>query len=337
MRILLAGGAGYVGSVLTPLLLKNGHEVTVADECWFGTHLPEGVEVIQADLFSLNRTFLRRFDRVVFIAGLSNDPMAEFDPGLNFVQNAALPAYMAYEAREAGVRRFVYGSSCSVYGFTGDEICTEDHKVNCPYPYGISKWQGEQGVMHLVREDFSAIALRQGTVNGHSPRMRFDLVVNTMFKSAMTTGRIVVHDPAIWRPLLDIRDTSRAFLMAIEAPEQISGVFNVAWGNLRIGELAEMIRDTLVSLGGPRAAIETLNRSDYRNYRVDCARVREVLGFTPEHDMVSTVRSLWEHRQEYGDMEREEYYNIRVFRKIRDRLEVTRLRAPEPDVGTKPG
>ncbi|HOK91067.1 MAG TPA: hypothetical protein PK379_13670 [Candidatus Hydrogenedentes bacterium] len=98
-----------------------------------------------------------------------------------------------------------------------------------------------------------------------------------------------------------------------------------------------MIRDTLVSLGGPRAAIETLNRSDYRNYRVDCARVREVLGFTPEHDMVSTVRSLWEHRQEYGDMEREEYYNIRVFRKIRDRLEVTRLRAPEPDVGTKPG
>ncbi|HOQ90850.1 MAG TPA: SDR family oxidoreductase, partial [Candidatus Hydrogenedentes bacterium] len=195
MRILLAGGAGYVGSVLTPLLREAGHEVTVADECWFGVHLPEGVDVVRADLFSLNRHFLKGFDRVVFIAGLSNDPMAEFDPALNFVQNAALPAYMAYEAREAGVRRFVYGSSCSVYGFTGDEICTEDHRVNCPYPYGISKWQGEQGVMHLAREDFSAIALRQGTVNGHSPRMRFDLVVNTMFKSAMTTGRITVNDP----------------------------------------------------------------------------------------------------------------------------------------------
>lgn len=335
MRILLAGGAGYVGSVLTPLLLEAGHEVTVADECWFGVHLPAGVEVLQTDLFALNRTHMKAFDRLVFIAGLSNDPMAEFDPGLNFVQNAALPAYLAYEAREAGVPRFVYGSSCSVYGFTGDELCTEDHRVNCPYPYGISKWQGEQGVMHLVREDFSAIALRQGTVNGHSPRMRFDLVVNTMFKSAMTTGRITVNDPSIWRPLLDIRDTSRAFLTAIEAPESISGVFNVAWGNLQIGELAVLVRDTLASLGGVRAEIETLHRSDNRNYRVDCSRIREVLGFTPAHNMVSTIRSLWEHRHEYGDMEREDFYNIRVFKKIRDQLQVTRLRAPEP--GLPPG
>ena len=125
---------------------------------------------------------------LIFLAGVSNDPMAEFSPSENFIQNAACPAYLSYESKRAGVRRFIYASSCSVYGYTVDELYDEKSPTTCSYPYGISKLQGENGVMHLSDDKFSVIALRQGTVCGHSDRMRFDLVVNTMFKSVQAVN-----------------------------------------------------------------------------------------------------------------------------------------------------
>lgn len=316
MKILVAGGAGYVGSVLAPMLQERGHDVTVADQCWFGIRLPASVPVVETDLFALDDVALAGFDRVVFLAGLSNDPMAEYDPAMNFIQNGALPAYLAFRAKQAGVGRFIYGSSCSVYGYTLDKLYNEDAPVTCPYPYGISKLQGERGVLQMGDDGFSVIALRQGTVNGHSPRMRFDLIVNTMCKSARTTGRITVNNPAIWRPLIDVRDTSEAFLRAVEADISVSGVFNVAKDNYTVGQVAERVAAALKRLTGRSTEIEVLHRHDLRNYKVDCAQARAVLGFSPQRDIEEMVLSLHEHWEEYGDPEQEHYHNIRVFKRL---------------------
>ena len=188
MRILLAGGAGFIGSVLGPMLRDRGHEITVADLFWFGKSLEIDTPILECELFELTPADLEQFDQVIFLAGLSNDPMAEFSPARNFVDNGALPSYLAYTAKKAGVRRFVYASSCSVYGFSHTQLASEDDPVTCDYPYGISKLQGERGVLQLADDDFSVVALRQGTVVGYSPRMRFDLIVNTMYKSAIERG-----------------------------------------------------------------------------------------------------------------------------------------------------
>ena len=170
VKLLVAGGAGYIGSRLVPVLLDHGYEVHVIDLLWFGRHLPDGVEVIEKDLFECKTEDLEGYDQVIFLAGLSNDPMAEFDPSMNFTYNAALPSYLAFIAKQAGVRRFIYGSTCSVYGYTVDELYDEEGPVTCRAPYGISKLQGERGVLQLGDETFSTIALRQGTVCGWSPR-----------------------------------------------------------------------------------------------------------------------------------------------------------------------
>ena len=168
--------------------------------------------------------------------------MAEFSPSKNFVFNAAAPAYLAYIAKKAKVRRFVYACSCSVYGYTVDELYDETRPAVSSYPYGISKLQGEQAALQLADENFSVISLRKGTVSGYSPRMRLDLIVNTMFKSALRDGVITVNNPAIWRPILSIQDASSAYIRAVEASPSISGIFNIASGNYTVGEVADLVK-----------------------------------------------------------------------------------------------
>ncbi|MCR4411792.1 MAG: SDR family oxidoreductase [Thermoguttaceae bacterium] len=314
MRILVAGGAGYVGSVLVPVLLDHGYQVDVIDLLWFGNRLPPEVRVVRQNLFDCEVDDFRGYDQVVFLAGLSNDPMAEFSPSMNFIHNAALPSYLAYTAKKAGVRRFIYASSCSVYGYTVNELYDEDSPVTCGYPYGISKLQGERGVMQLGDDRFSTIALRQGTVCGYSPRMRFDLIVNTMFKSAMTEGTITINNPSIWRPIIDVRDTSRAFLRAVQADQSIRGVFNVACGNFTVGQIGDMVKDQVEALTGRKIRIAMKNVQDFRNYKVTCQRAQNVLGFLPRHSISDIIDSLYAHRDEFGDYSAAEFYNIVVFR-----------------------
>src|SRR5215831_17115913 len=245
MRILVAGGAGYIGSALIPKLLERGYDVDVVDLFWFGNSLPPEVGIVNKDIFDLQTVELKEYEQVIFLAGLSNDPMAEFSPAKNFVFNAAAPAYLCYIAKQAGVRRYVYASYCSVYGYIENELFDEDRPVSSAYPYGISKLQGERAVLQLVDTEFSVIALRKGTVSGYSPRMRFDLIVNTMFRSAMKEGLIRVNNPAIWRPILSMEDACMAYIRAVEANESISGIFNIASGNHTVGEVADLVRTTL--------------------------------------------------------------------------------------------
>ncbi len=315
-KILLGGGAGYIGSSLVPTLLDHGYEVEVVDFLWFGNHLPKGVKVIQKDLFDLRKDELAGFDAFIFLGGLSNDPMAEFSPSKNFIHNAALPAYLAYIAKQAGVRRYVYASSCSVYGYTENNLYDEESPVTCGYPYGISKLQGERGVFQIQDQDFSVIALRQGTINGYSPRMRFDLIINTMFKTAMTTGKITINNPAIWRPLCDIRDVVSAYVRSIQAEPTLNGVFNIASGNFTVGEVGDLVKMQVEKLTGKKISLEIKNIRDYRNYKVSIEKAKTSLGFQPLFSVRDTVEEIYAHRELYGDFEKDEFYNIRTFQKI---------------------
>lgn len=298
------------------MLREHGYQADVVDLLWFGNHLPQDIPVSRRELFSLDTKDMEGYDQVVFLAGLSNDPMAEFNPALNFIQNGALPAYLAYRARQAGVRRFIYASSCSVYGYTVNELYNEESPVTCAYPYGISKLAGEHGVLQQRECDFSVIALRQGTVNGHSPRMRFDLIVNAMFKSAMTTGRIIVNNPAIWRPLIDVRDTASAFVRAVQADASINGVFNVAYDNFTVGQVADLVKDAVEERTGRKVTVEIRNMKDFRNYKVSCDKARTCLGFRPKYDVAAVVESLFRHLEDYGDLSNPAYFNIEIFKSL---------------------
>jgi nucleoside-diphosphate-sugar epimerase len=316
MKILVGGGAGFIGSVLVPLLQEHGYEVDVVDLLWFGNHLPEDTRIIERDLLEFEEKDLRDYDQVIFLAGLSNDPMAAYSPARNFVENGALPSYMAFVAKNAGVRRFVYASSCSVYGYTVNELYDEESPVTCGYPYGISKLQGERGVFQLCDDEFSTIALRQGTVCGYSPRTRFDLIINTMFKAAMVEGCVTVNNPSIWRPILDVRDTASAFLRAVQADYGISGAFNVAYDNFTVGQIADMVKDEVQELIGKKIGITINNVQDYRNYKVTCSKAKTYLGFLPKYDISQIVRSLYERVEEYGDFSNDLFYNINTFKKL---------------------
>jgi nucleoside-diphosphate-sugar epimerase len=316
MRILIAGGAGYVGSALIPKLLDRGYKIDVVDLFWFGNNLPSDVGVIEKDIFDLQVSDLTGFDQVIFLAGLSNDPMADFSPAKNFIFNASAPAYLAYIAKKAKVRRYIYASSCSVYGYTENQLFGEDSPVSSSYPYGISKLQGEEAVMQMAAPEFSVIALRKGTVSGDSPRMRFDLLVNTMFKCAMLEGVIHVTDPAIWRPFLAIEDATMAYTRAIEANESLSGIFNIASGNHTVGEVADLVKLTMEEELGKKVGLDIKHIKDMRNYKVSIERANTVLSFHPHQSVKSIVRSLIANMDKYGDLDNPKYYNIRVFKNL---------------------
>ncbi len=318
MRILIAGGAGYIGSALTPHLLERGYQVEVLDLLWFGSHLPEEVPVIQKDIFDLQEKDLEPYDQVIYLAGLSNDPMAEYSPRDNFIHNAASSAYLGYIAKNAGVKRMIYASSCSVYGYAVDQFYDENSPANSDYPYGISKLQGERSVMQLADEDFSVICLRQGTVSGHSPRMRFDLVINTMFKAALQNGEIVVNNPSIWRPILSIKDAVSAYTRSVEAVETTSGVFNVASGNYTIGELGDIVKEEIERLMDKKIKLTIHHKHDMRNYKVTIDKANAYLSFKPRHSVETIVQDLHEKLPEYGDLDTENYYNIKVFKALKE-------------------
>jgi nucleoside-diphosphate-sugar epimerase len=316
MRILIAGGAGYIGTFLVPVLIERGYDVEVIDLMWFGNHLPKTVKAAQKDLFQCREEDLKGYEQVVFLAGLSNDPMAEFDPSMNFIFNGALPSYIAFLAKKAGVKRFIYASSCSVYGYTVNELYNEESPVTCGYPYGISKLQGERGVLQLADKGFSVIALRQGTVCGYSPRMRLDLIVNTMFKFAMTERKITVANPSIWRPILDIRDATTAYLRAIQADYSLNGVFNIASGNYTVGQVGDLVKYEMEKLIGGKIDIEIKNVADYRNYKVTTEKAKTHLGFQPRHTIEDIIEHLYEHKAQFEDYDNDQFFNIRVFKKL---------------------
>jgi len=315
-KILLAGGAGYIGTELCKRLLKLDYDITVIDDLWFGNNLEPKIKLIQKDIFKVTYKELVDFDVVIFLAGVSNDPMAEFSPSENFIQNAACPAYLSYESKRAGVKRFIYASSCSVYGYTVDELYDENSPTTCSYPYGISKLQGENGVMQLADHNFSVISLRQGTVCGYSDRMRFDLVVNTMFKNAILHNEITVNNPSIWRPIFHIQDACTAYIRAIQAPDNISGIFNVASDNYTLGQIGDIVSVEMSKLLNKEVKMHINDVKDFRNYKVTIQQAKLTLGFTPTFTVKDIIHDLYQKAGGIPNMESEKYYNIKVFESL---------------------
>ena len=315
-NILLAGGAGYIGTELCKRLLRLDYQITVIDDLWFGNNLDPAIKLIQKDIFKVNYKDLESFDIVIFLAGVSNDPMAEFSPSENFIQNAACPAYLSYESKRAGVKRFIYASSCSVYGYTVDELYDESSPTTCAYPYGISKLQGENGVMQLADEQFSVISLRQGTVCGYSDRMRFDLVVNTMFKNALMHGEITVNNPSIWRPIFHIQDACTAYIRAIQAPDNISGVFNVASDNYTLGQIGDVVSVEMSKLLNKEIKVHINDIKDFRNYKVSIQHAKLTLGFTPIYTVKDIIHDLFQKASNITNLEDDRFYNIKVFKSL---------------------
>jgi nucleoside-diphosphate-sugar epimerase len=322
MRLLIAGGAGYVGSVLIPRLIERGYKVDVVDLFWFGNHLPRHVGVLNKDIFQLSVEDLEPYDQVLFLAGLSNDPMAEYSPSKNFIFNAAAPAYLGYIAKIAKVKRYIYASSCSVYGYTENELYDETRPVSSSYPYGISKLQGEQAVIQLINENFSVISLRKGTISGYSRRMRLDLIVNTMFKTAMRDRIITVNNPSIWRPILSIEDAATAYIRAIEANQNISGIFNIASGNYTVGEVADLVKSAVEERLKVRINLCIKHIQDFRNYKVSIQKAANVLSFHPSGNVKSIVDNLLDNKEQFQDWDNSAYSNIQVFKEIENGVEV---------------
>lgn len=315
-KILILGGAGYIGSVLAPRLQEEGYQITVVDIGWFGNRLPSSIRYIQDDAFNLKQQQFEGYDTVIFLAGLSNDPMAEFSPKDNFIYNTALPAYAGHMAKQAGVNRFIFASSCSVYGFTGNIEMDETGPALSAYPYGVSKLQGEKSLLALASDTFSVICFRQGTVSGYSPRMRLDLAINTMFKNAIQNREIILSNATIRRPILGLEDLSRAYTKAIESPLTGGHVFNICSFNTTIGELAERVADFVEKHHHLKVTITDKKVNDKRNYAVTNDKARCILNYNPIQNDLDIFFDLHRHLPLFSNFDDEIFSNIAVFKKI---------------------
>ena len=301
MRVLLTGSRGYIGTVMAPLLVGAGHEVVGLDtdlyrRSTFGDWR-EPISTIVKDVRAVEARDLDGFDAVVHLAALSNDPLGDLDPELTYDINHRASVRLARVAKEAGVRRFVFASSCSNYGAAGDDPVDETSALNPVTAYGRSKVLVEQDVVKLASDRFVPTFLRCATAYGASPRLRFDVVLNNLVAWAFTSGKVFLKsDGTPWRPIVHIEDISRAFIAVLGAPpDAVRGeAFNVGKNdqNYRIREIAEIVKDTVP---GCEIAFAADAGPDKRNYRADFSKIARVLpAFQPQWDARKGARQLLE-------------------------------------------
>jgi len=284
MRVLVTGHHGYIGSVAAPMLQEAGHDVTGLDTFFYeGCDLladAAGVPALRTDIRDVTTDVLAGYDGIVHLAALSNDPLGEFDQELTREINYRGTVELARKAKEAGVRRFVFASSCSMYGAAAtDELLTEDAPLRPLTAYAESKVRAEEALSELADSDFAPIFMRNATAYGVSPRIRLDVVLNNLAAWAFTTGKVLImSDGTPWRPLVHVRDIAAAAAAALVAPFALvqDEAFNVGANdeNYRVRELAEFVRETFVG-----CEIEYADGAgpDPRSYRVDFRKLSETL------------------------------------------------------------
>ena len=327
MKVLLTGHHGYIGSVAAATLLEAGHDVTGLDTffyegCDLGAeraHIP----ALRADVRDVTAAELSGFEGVVHLAALSNDPLGELDAELTREINLHGTFELARRAREAGVRRFVFASSCSMYGSAAaDELVTEDAPLRPLTAYAESKVRAEEALADLADAEFAPVFMRNATAYGASPRFRFDVVLNNLAAWAYTTGRVMImSDGTPWRPLVHVEDISRAAVAALTAAHDLVAAqpFNVGANseNYRVSELAEIVRDTFPSCEIQYAADAG---PDPRSYRVDFGKfVRTFPDAAPRWTAHDGARELFEAFDEVGVTERDldRYTRLAQLKKLR--------------------
>ena len=300
-HVLVAGGAGYIGCVLVPRLLDRGYRVTVLDRLYWGEEPLAGfrdrIDLVEADVRSVPPSAFDGIDGVINLSGLSNDPTAEYDPEANWQMNAVATEAMGRACLEHGVERLVFASSCSLYDGLPLGMHEETARVKPYGAYATSKHYAEEALLGMVDDGLVPVCLRNGTVFGWSPRMRFDLVVNTFVKDALLKGRLALHGGGwMWRPLVDVRDVSDAMIFALEAPAARVGgeIFNVLHSNYQIRELAMLVAGSVQLLGRRVELVEEPAPTLTRDYECSNAKLA-ALGFYPSRSVVEAVADLLAH------------------------------------------
>jgi nucleoside-diphosphate-sugar epimerase len=307
MRVLITGHEGYIGAVLTPFVASAGHDVVGLDTRWFGDcgfgPQPAATPALDRDLRAVEVDDLHGFDAIIHLAGISNDPVGDLNPQCTYDVNHHASVRLARLAKQAGVPRFVFSSSCSLYGSAGEDYVDETAAFNPVTPYGESKILVEQDVALLADDDFSPTFLRNATVYGMSSRLRADLVVNNLTGFAFLQGEVLLmSDGTPWRPLVHVQDVSRAFLACLEAPREVvhGQAFNVGSTkeNYRIRQVAEIVKDVVP---GSRVAFGKGAGADIRDYRVDCGKfARTFPQAVPQWTVRRGVEELYDGYQRYG-------------------------------------
>lgn len=338
-KILLVGGAGYVGCVLAEELLERGYAVKVLDRLYYGEDglkpIRDRVELIVGDMRAVGPEVLEGVDAVVNVGGLSNDPTAEYNPRANYEMNTVATRMLAQFCKKQGIARYIFASSCSIYdrGVGDDErdvLLDENSDVQPRAAYSRSKYDAERQLLEMADPSFCPVILRKGTIYGFSMRMRYDLVVNTFVRDALTKGTIALHyGGEMWRPLVDVRDVARAYIACLEAEtDKVRGqIFNVCFCNQRISELALRVREALREVN-----VSVDIRPDYgykgvRSYRVSAQKIERVLGVRPKVTIEEAVVDIVKKVQKfnYTDFDNPKYYNIRWMRLLEEAQKVVRI------------
>jgi nucleoside-diphosphate-sugar epimerase len=323
MRVLVTGGGGYIGLELCRQLLERGDEVRVIDRFFFGdaplralaARSDGRLTCVAGDVRELDPAWLDGIDAVSHLAGLSNDPTAEYNPAANWEMNAVATERLGEACASRGIERFVFGSSASLYDGIGPGMFDENTAVVPRGAYSISKKYGEDALLRLAGERFAPTILRQGTVYGWSPRMRFDLVVNTFLKDAVTVGKLYLHGGGWqWRPLVDVGDVARAHLAILSAGiDAVRGeIFNVMQENYQVRQLAMLVAGSL-NLKGRHVTLEEAPLPPLvRDYRMSNLKLTERLGFTPAVTVLESIDVMLQRLplDDVGWLANPRWYNI---------------------------
>ena len=334
-KILVTGGCGYIGCVLVPILLQHGYEVRVFDKLYYGDtflkSVADNIELIPGDVRSLNPEVLEGIEGVIHLGSLSNDPTAEFDPEATHSINYTGTINLARACKDRGIERFIFASSCAVYGFHLEGLADESHPP-CPQSaYAKSKLDVDIELQKMADDNFCPVSLRQATVFGFSPRMRWDIVVNAFVMHAFKNERLDVwFGGDAWRPLVHVKNVAEAYVHCLKADSgKVRGeVFNLVCDNYRILDVAQRVREALSGIGISTDIDINRDQVDSRSYRINGEKITKHLGFNPSVSIEEGTEEIGKILDEgrYRDFDHPIYYNMRWMQllvEIEDRLRKT--------------
>jgi nucleoside-diphosphate-sugar epimerase len=322
MRILITGYTGYIGPVMSTILTNAGHEVVGLDTGYFVASSSTGF--LRKDVRDLHPSDLAGFHAVVHLAALSNDPMGELQAGWTHQINCEGSLHLARIARDAGVSRFLFSSSCSIYGASENEFATETSPLQPLSAYAISKVKTEEGLDKLATSAFSPVSLRNATAYGVSSRLRLDLVLNNLVAWAFTTGRVqIMSDGSPWRPIVHIEDIARAFAAVLSAPRETihNQAFNVGATeeNYQVRDLGQIVSETV---GGSIVTYSGTSNPDPRNYRVNFSKIGNALGFstdwTARRGAAELMAACRELNLKEADLQSRQYIRLKQLKHLLD-------------------